>query len=235
MCRRAEAGAGSPRLGRRLGPAIRVAVWCQRTTASCVLAGMKFFVALVPFALACASTLEQDSTSRIGIVTAFRAARARGDTTAAEAFLGENPRIWYGEREGDGAPWKLDAGRWKAWDTHFNGVAELVGSWHEEPDRIWGEFFETNDYYELLERGGGYWRGTYFFDDENRIVGFMVSAAEGREKPAGRRKEFEAWAFAEHPAEAEYLMPGGSLDPTGDRAPRMRALIMKWREARDPR
>jgi len=166
----------------------------------------------------------------IATVETFRAARADGDLERARSLLTDDPRLWFDERTGAGSAWTLDGGRWKSWDEHFNGVSERVTDWHVEPDRVWADMLETNDYFELLERGGSHWRATYFFAEDGRIAGFTVSPAEGRpETAAGRGDEFRAWAFEHHPEEAEYLMPGGSIDPTADRPERMRALLLAWR------
>ena len=183
--------------------------------------------------LALASILASCTSSpAVEIVEAFRAAREAGRLEEARSYLGPDPRIWYDRREGEGAPWRLGGGRFAAWDEHFQGVTERATPWVVEADRVWADMAETNDYYRLLERPEpGIWRATYFLDGQGRIAGFMVSGVPGREPSPSRRKEFEAWAREQDPVESEYLMPGGSLDPTGDRAPRMRALILRWREA----
>lgn len=176
----------------------------------------------------CAST--PDTAASVATVESFRIARAEGRLAEARALLTGDPRVWYGQRRGEGSPWSLEGGRWARWDEHFRGITLRVGPWHVEHDSVWADFFEVNDYDRLLERGGGFWRGTWFLAPDGRLEGFMVSAAEGRAaRRSGRREEFEAWAREHHPAEAEDLMPGGSLDPTGDRAPRMRALLERWR------
>ena len=169
--------------------------------------------------------------ARIDRLESFLAARRAGNLARARGHLGPDPRVRYGEDAGPGAPWSLEGGRWRDWDAHFRGESRREGEWHVEGDDVWADMFETNDYYRLTERGGGWWRATYTFDAEHRIVGLRVSAAPGRAKPAGRADEFAAWALAHRPEEAEYLMPGGSIDPTGDRAPRMRALLDEWRAA----
>ena len=76
------------------------------------------------------------------------------------------------------------------------------------------------------------YRITYFFDDHGKITGYMISAADPDHKAppsVTRFDEFEAWVEANHPDEWDYLRPGGSLDPTGDRASRTRTLINQWR------
>lgn len=164
------------------------------------------------------------------LVEEFRSARARGDLDAARAMMSTDPRLWYDSKEGEGSPWTMGGGRWSAWDEHFRGVTEREGAWHVEGDRVWADMVETNEYYELTEAPSRrMWRGTYFIDDADKIAGFMVSAVPGVSRAPGRADEFKAWAREHHPDEAEYLMPGGKLDPTEDRAPRMRALLNEWR------
>lgn len=202
------------------------------TAASVCAPGLAVLLSLAT-APGCRTPESAQASPRIARVHAFRAALATDDVAAAHAMLGPDPRLWYDAQEGAGSPWRpgVGGGRWEAWDEHFRGETERATDWHEERDRVWADMREVNDYYRLTERGAGFWRATYFFDEAGDIRGFMVSAAEDAPAPAGRRDEFEAWAVANHPEEAEYLMPQGSLDPTGDRAPRMRALLNEWRSA----
>ena len=167
---------------------------------------------------------------RIAAVESLRAAIDQGDIDAAKKFLTDDRRLWYEERTGEGEPWKIDGGTWKGWDEHFHGRSERVSEWVVADGAVSAEMQENNDYYRLTESSGGRWRATYFFDDKNRIAGFMVSAVPGAASDRGRRDEFEAWAKAKHAEEIEYLMPGGSIDPTGDRPVRMRNLLNAWRD-----
>lgn len=170
--------------------------------------------------------------AKIAIVEKLRAALAREDYAAAATFLSDDPRVWYEKREGAGSPWRLGAGRWRNWDRHFNGVSTLQGNLEADGDRVWGDFTETNDYYRLTGRGAGHYRMTWFFDSDGKIAGRMISAVPGApERDPGRFDEFEAWAREHHPEELDYLLPGGRIDPTGDRAPRFRQLLERWREA----
>ena len=116
----------------------------------------------------------------------------------------------------------------------------MVGEWHVEGGsggggarsggaRVWADVAETNDYFRLTEASGSRWRGTYYLDAAGRITGFMVSGVPGWKNDRGRRDAFQVWAREQRPDEAEYLMPGGSIDPTGDRPERMRALLEAWR------
>ncbi len=171
----------------------------------------------------------------ISSVESFRAARKAGDLDLAQSYLGDDPRVWYDAREGEGSPWRLGTGgRWKQWDTHFNGESEL-GPWQADGDMVWSVAEEMNDYFRLIERQDmPRYRITYFFDEQDRISGYMISAADpdapsSSSPMVSRYEEFEAWSLANDPEEWEYLRPGGSLDPTGDRAERTRILANRWR------
>lgn len=172
-----------------------------------------------------------DEAARIAVVEAFVAARERGDLEAARAWLADDPRVWYEAREGEGSTWKLEGGRWAGWDEHFRGTSERETPWRVDGETVWADMVEHNDYFRLTEAGPGRWRASYFLDGDGLIEGFMVSAVPGAVADRGRRDEFAAWAREHEPAEAEFLMPGGAIDPTGDRPPRMRALLGRWRAA----
>lgn len=180
------------------------------------------------------SMLSGCTNPHINTIEAFRAARKAGDIEKAHTYLGDDPRVWYDAKEGEGSSWKLGAGRWKQWDTHFRGKSEL-GPWHVEGDTLWAVGEEMNDYFRLIERQDmPRYRLTYFFDEQDRISGYMISAADPNAPSSSspmvsRYEEFEAWALANDPEEWEYLRPGGSLDPTGDRAERTRVLANRWR------
>ena len=86
--------------------------------------------------LVIATVLGGCASSPVTVVEDFRACRDAGDLDAARAYLTDDPRVWYGERTGEGSPWKLGAGRWKTWDDHFNSSGE-VGDWHVEDGSVW--------------------------------------------------------------------------------------------------
>lgn len=169
---------------------------------------------------------------RIATVEDYRAARARDDLEAAKLFLGPDPRVWYDAKEGSGTPLKLGGGRWKAWDDEFRSSGD-PGPWTLEGDTVWAVVTEWNDYFRLVEREDPpRYRMSYFFDEEDRIVGQMVSKAPAQgDLPVNvsRFDEFRVWAEAQQAEEWAYLRPGGSLDPTGDRALRTRRLLEVWR------
>jgi hypothetical protein len=175
------------------------------------------------------ATLAACASPHVRTAESFREARKRGDLDAARAYLGDDPRVWYGQREGEGSPWRLEGGRWKGWDDYFNGTSE-VGDWTVGDRSISALVWETNDYFRLCEAGPTPWTLTYFFDSDGRIEGTMVSSApEGVEGDRGRREEFDGWLKRTHPEEYEYLRPGGNIDPTGDRPQRTRAMLLEWR------
>lgn len=194
-----------------------------RSVAAARRAPRSAFALLALLALSCAP-------APIRTVREFRAAEARGDLDAARALLADDPRVWWEERSGQGTPWTLGGGRWREWDEHFRGRGEPQ-EWRARGDRVEIVILESNDYYALTERGAQPYLRTYFLDDRGRISGTMVSSAPGTARSAGRAEEFDAWLRATHPAEAEYLRPGGSIDPTGDRAARTREKLIEWRRA----
>ncbi len=187
-------------------------------------------------------TLAGCAHRNVETVGSFPAARQRSDYASARALLAPDPRIWYEEKSGAGAPWNSEGGRWKAWDEHFRGVA-TPGKWHVADGGlvVWSVFTEINDYYRLTDRGPQKVRLTYFFDVEGRITGYMVqgdpafTGADPALIEAGREhvRQFEEWAARTHPQEWAYLRPGGEIDPTDDRAARTRALLDAWRRATD--
>ncbi len=171
---------------------------------------------------------------KVHTVEAFRDARDRGDLDAARALMSDDPRVWWEQKEGEGALWTLGSGRWKAWDEHFNSEGDL-GPWQWSGDEVYAIVTEWNDYFELIEREDqSRYRLTYYFNDDGLISGYMISdvdPAHPDPSSVDRSDEIEAWAIANDPDEWAYLRPDGKLDPTGDRPERTRALINQWRKS----
>ncbi|MCH7878395.1 MAG: hypothetical protein IH914_03655 [candidate division Zixibacteria bacterium] len=165
-------------------------------------------------------------------VIEFRAAKDAGDYETAKRYMVSDARVWYEEKTGEGMPYTLGAGAWKSWDDHFNSTGG-TGDWTVEGNSVWAIATESNDYFRLLERETiSQYRITYFFNEQKKITGYMISAAyPGQESPpkVDRFDEFEAWVLEHHADEWEYLRPGGKLDPSVDRAPRTRVLLNLWR------
>ena len=161
-------------------------------------------------------------------VQEFRAARAKGDLAAARSYLCADPRVWWGERKGDGSPWQLGGGRWKGWDEFFNGTG-TAGEWIVSGRSVSAPVMEMNDYYRLTERGPQEYLRTYFFDESGLIEGTMISTTDDDDRPRGRADEFDRWLQGAEPEEYEYLRPGGRIDPTGDRPSRTRVMLEEWR------
>lgn len=166
------------------------------------------------------------------VITAkqFRAHVKAGEYDEARAMMVQNPRRWFNEREGEGREWKLGpkSGPWSEWDDHFRGRTEVV-RWEVGEGTATLVFLETNDYFQLLDRGWQKSEMVYYFNDAGEIEGLLI---RGRgDRPQGRTEEFLAWARENDPEELAYLMPDGDVDPSGDRPPRFRALLNRWRES----
>lgn len=167
---------------------------------------------------------------RIAAAQAFTDAREAGDLEEARSYLGENPRVWYDSREGAGDPLTLEGGgRWAAWDSEFRSQGEIL-KWEVGPDWVSSIHSEMNDYFRLIERNGAWYRKTWFFGPDGKIEGTMISGWEDAPPTTDMGREFAYWAEATRPQEWEYLRPGGSLDPTDDRAKRTRKLLNTWRK-----
>jgi len=179
--------------------------------------------------LATACAAPAGTAVSLDVVRTFREARKAGDLETARSLMSADPRVWYGERSGEGSPWTLGGGRWKTWDEHFNSTSEEL-SVEAEENRVSIVFLENNDYYRLTERGPSPVRLTWFLDEGGQIEGYLVSSVKREGPSTSRYDEFEVWAQEHAPDEFEYLVPGGSIDPTGDRAPRFRALLEAWRK-----
>jgi hypothetical protein len=184
-------------------------------------------------ALLCACTSQRESTTeaaqRIDTARRFRSLLAAAQFDSAQTFLAPDARRWWGERQGDGSPWSVSAanpGPWAAWDAHFRSRKEEV-SWSTEGNAVVLVQRETNDYFQLLDRGWVSNEIRYFFDTTGRIDGLLIRAIG--ERPPGRTQEFLAWARQNDPAELDALMDGDEVDPSGDHPQRFRALINRWR------
>jgi len=160
---------------------------------------------------------------------AYSNAHSTGDLAAESRFLAPNARMWYEMRTGDGEPLKPGrTGRYAHWDAFFHSKSTLSG-WTVHGREVTATVHETNDFYRLLDWQPAPYQMTWWFDDQNRIEGAMVRSLPGTTK--SRMQEFRTWASQNRAAELEYVMPKGKLDPTGDRADRMKTLLLEWREA----
>jgi hypothetical protein len=178
--------------------------------------------------------LEEEPREESSLVNAARMFRdhvASGRFDQARAMMADRPRRWFDERRGDGQPWSIgprSKGPWDAWDEHFRGQTETV-RWIEGDGSATVVIRETNDYFRLLKRGWVTNEIIYFFDDSGSIEGLLIRATG--ERPSGRTDDFLEWARENDPQELEYLMPGGDIDPSGDRPERFRALLNRWRSS----
>jgi predicted enzyme related to lactoylglutathione lyase len=159
----------------------------------------------------------------------FRSLVKAGKFDVARAMMAPDPRRWWETAEGEGQPWRIDQrGPWADWDDHFRSQNQIV-VWSEDDESATALVRETNDYFRLLERGWVKNVITYYFNEEGLIAGLLIDASGDR--PQGRTEEFLAWAKTHDPAELEYLIPGGEIDPSGDHPRRFRNLLNRWRRS----
>jgi hypothetical protein len=173
------------------------------------------------FAAACTST------SPVDRVQAYRAAVARGADVSP--FLDPGARMWYDKKEGAGEVLSGGAGSYAHWDHYFGSKATLT-DWQVNDGAVSAVVHETNGFYRLLEWEPDPYRMTWWLDDKGRIREALLTSIPGG-GGKGRLAEFRAWAREHHPAELDYLMPNGHIDPKADRAERFAALLREWRSA----
>ena len=168
------------------------------------------------------------SQNNIRTVKNFQAARDSGDLSAAQAYIAPGARMWFEEKKGEGEAYVPGGGSWSHWDSDFHSMNRLT-DWREDGRSVTATVYETNDFMRLLDWHAPPYTMTWWLDDQNRITEVLI---KGGGKAQSRFEEFKAWARQNHPAELEYLMPGGRLDPTGDRAERWRSVLEEWRKSR---
>lgn len=170
-------------------------------------------------------------TSTVEKAKVFRAHLAEGDYDKARRLMSDSPRRWFDGNVEESTPWTVGpgpSGPWAHWDEHFRKQTEIVG-WKGDDHSATLTFRETNDYFQLVDRGWVTTQAVYSFDDRGRIDGLEIRAIG--ERPPGRTEEFLDWARANAPDELEYLRPGGEIDPGGDRPQRHRDMLNRWRSA----
>lgn len=155
---------------------------------------------------------------------------SRDEYDAARLLMAKDPRRWFEMRDGSGGKWEVGPGMggpWSDWDESMHAQKEEL-TWHRGDRSVTLRLRETNDYYQMLDRGWATVDRSYFYDESGHIEGLVISSVFDR--PPGRTEEFLEWASISDPDELAYLMPGGEIDPKGDRAARFRALLIRWRK-----
>ena len=176
-------------------------------------------------------TDQHHDSSYVAAAKRFRSLLETRQYEAARSLMADQPRRWFEERTENGSPWEIgpgEKGPWATWDQHFKKRTEPI-AWEEGDQSATLAFRETNDYFQLLERGWAINSLTYFFNDAGKIKGMLIAASGKRSW--GRTEEFHAWARENAADELAYLMPRGEIDPSGDRALRFHRLLNRWREA----
>jgi len=169
------------------------------------------------------------SHALVGRVQTFRRALASGDLAAAHRLIAPDAREWYEEKKGPGIPYVPGGGRWSHWDSYFHSQNELT-DWRVEGRNVTATVHEMNDFMTALDWHAPPYTMTWTFDDTNRISQVLIKSGPGQ--VMSRLQEFRSWAQAHDPAELEYLMPKGKLDPTGDRPERWQVMLEKWKASR---
>lgn len=154
----------------------------------------------------------------------------REEYDAARLLMAKDPRRWFEMRNGTGGKWEVGPGMggpWSVWDQSMHARKEEL-TWHRGDRSVTLRLRETNDYFQMLERGWVTVDRSFFYNESGHIEGLVISTVF--DQPPGRTEEFLEWARIYDPDELVYLMPGGEIDPSGDRSGRFRALLIRWRK-----
>ena len=147
-------------------------------------------------------------------------------TAAAGRYLAADARIWFGRKEGDGAPLRARGGPYADWDKEFRSTSTRTKP-RVEGRTITYESTEINDFYRLTNRTPTAALITYYFDDAGEITGMFYRGKEAKPKeppPPDKYDEFKTWAAKRYPGLLESEEMSIPNNPK-----RWRALLVEWR------
>jgi hypothetical protein len=167
-----------------------------------------------------------DSPSNIEVVKNFLDAREKKDSVQYMAMVSPHMKVWYEEKKGEGRKWNPNSA-WAKWDEHFKPV-KTYGEFRADSNAVSVIITETNNFFKLIDRKPAPVQLTWWLNKDRKIEGYMVKSMADSTH-TDRLHEFEAWAKKNNPAELNYLMPEGSINPEGDRPQRWEILLKEWR------
>ncbi len=161
----------------------------------------------------------------------YREARKAHDTERIAGYLAEESRIWFDKKEGPGTLRTSSGdGPWAEWDREMKSTS-TTHEYKVNGNELVTVVSETNDYFKLLDRKPTPYLLTYWFDNDERIEGMLVSSLPKESKTKGRYDQFKKWADEHHPGVVDELQPQGKISPSKENAIRWRKLLIEWREA----
>ena len=119
-------------------------------------------------------------------------------------------------------------GPWAEWDREMKSTS-TTHEYTVNSNELVTVVSETNDYFKLLDRKSMPYLITYWFDEDERIEGMLISSLPKEPKNKGRFEEFKAWADEHHPGVLDELEPEGRIIPSKENAIRWRELLIEWR------
>ncbi len=168
---------------------------------------------------------------RVAVVQEYLEVR-RKDRRDATRFFAPESRLWFDEKVGPGTLRGDDgSGPWSGWDQELRSTSRYT-NFEMVQDAVRVTAVETNQFFALLDAIANPYYLTYYFDENDKISGMLVSSIPGRESAPNRRDEFQQWLAQTHPRDFDAIMPEGSLQPSADNARRVRTLLLEWRKER---
>ena len=161
----------------------------------------------------------------------YREARQSHDMERIAGYLADESRIWFDKKEGPGTlRASTGDGPWAERDREMKSTS-TTHEYEVNGNELVTVVSETNDYFKLLDRKPMANQITYWFDDDERIEGMLVSSLPKEPKTKGRKDQFKKWADEHHPGVLDELEPDGRIIPSKENAKRWRKLLIEWREA----
>ncbi|MDY7093611.1 MAG: hypothetical protein SX243_11635 [Acidobacteriota bacterium] len=160
-------------------------------------------------------------------VREFCELRTNQRTAEASELLTDNPRLWSGERVGEGRDWKI-TGPVVDWYFALHGSTDY--QWFRlDGETVVAEALVTDDFDRLLDVKPALFELRWYFDDSGKISGFLIIDKSGSTE--SNLSRFFRWADTHRREEYEALAPGFRILYKTENIPRWIALIREWREA----
>lgn len=162
----------------------------------------------------------------------YRAAKKTHDAELISKYMAKESRIWFDDKTGPGTLRKpTGEGPWAGWDREMKSTGKIL-EYEVIDNKLVTVVTETNDYFKLLDREAKPYLLTYWFDENKKIEGMLVSKMPETKEKSNKYEEFKAWVDVNHPgAIAKLQTDEGNIIPSKENAIRWRKLLIEWRKA----
>ena len=170
--------------------------------------------------------VDLDEDWRVSLVREFNQLRTENRIEEASRYLGPDPRLWFGEKEGEGRAWNI-SGPIVDWYSALHGDTEYL--WLRlDGETVLAEALVTDDFDRMLDIEPGLFELRWWIDTKSRkITGFFIISRQATgEANLGL---FLQWAEAHYPDEFHSLFPDGRMLFEAGNVPAWISLLGRWR------